>query len=487
MSIRKKHFVILLLSVSLALNSYAAVVSDNDGAAFISKAEFDSMKNDFQSQLNRFNSSIDNKIDNAISSYLKGVKSDKTSLLNTGFVLEGVSKKVVFVGKTNNFNNMNNELYTSDKIFEIFCGTYATSAYYIQDTYDTFAFQASYAKGNASNYLFALDTNNLTLSTKKNVQMNASRIFIAYSTTYANNGMWWVSIAQNLDTPTVLTNTSSAYINSTTAKGYGMRRLYSESPYTVALSHRMYSENGYPNGGIDQGLWRTPLQDKTLTTTTTTCDVSITGTDVGTNLHWPTGSSYNIKTINKDWGSKDLITNYNTSRVDYTYTYKLRNSGGYAASEVPGSFTPSVKGYGLKWNFTNRALNAVYYKNIQSDWNKNISYSGGFPICHAKKKSKVKLSLKCSADSMPMAFTTSQNATFPTGSDSRFRKFKSKRSTETIFVERTAPVNFAANVTYDFEIDVNAGEDLFLVVNMTSLNNTLDITQIGDAYITEEG
>ena len=154
---------------------------------------------------------------------------------------------------------------------------------------------------------------------------------------------------------------------------------------------------------------------------------------------------------------------------------------------MPGSFTPSVKGYGLKWNFTSRALNAVYYKNIQSDWNKNISYSGGFPICHAKKKSKVKLSLKCSADSMPMAFTTSQNATFPTGSDSRFRKFKSKRSTETIFVERTAPVNSAANVTYDFEIDVNAGEDLFLVVNMTSLNNTLDITQVGDAYITEEG
>ena len=51
----------------------AAVVSDNDGAAFISKAEFDSLKNNFQTQIDSYNTSIDNKIDNAISSYLSGV------------------------------------------------------------------------------------------------------------------------------------------------------------------------------------------------------------------------------------------------------------------------------------------------------------------------------------------------------------------------------------------------------------------------------
>ncbi len=51
----------------------AAVVSDNDGSAFITKAEFDSLKNDFQNQIDSYNTEIDSKIDAAIASYLAGV------------------------------------------------------------------------------------------------------------------------------------------------------------------------------------------------------------------------------------------------------------------------------------------------------------------------------------------------------------------------------------------------------------------------------
>ena len=57
----------------MSINTFAAVVGDNDGAAFITQAEFDSLKNDFQTQINRYNSSVDNKIDGAISNYLAGV------------------------------------------------------------------------------------------------------------------------------------------------------------------------------------------------------------------------------------------------------------------------------------------------------------------------------------------------------------------------------------------------------------------------------
>ena len=73
--------------------SIAAVVSDNDGAAFITKAEFDSLKNTFQAQLNEINTQIDAKIDNAVAAYIAGAKQDKqsdlTSILNKinqGFV-----------------------------------------------------------------------------------------------------------------------------------------------------------------------------------------------------------------------------------------------------------------------------------------------------------------------------------------------------------------------------------------------------------------
>ena len=76
-----KRRIAWLLIVLMSINSFAAVVGDNDGAAFITKAEFESLKNDFQSQINRYNTSLDNKIDGAIASYLSGIKVKKESEL----------------------------------------------------------------------------------------------------------------------------------------------------------------------------------------------------------------------------------------------------------------------------------------------------------------------------------------------------------------------------------------------------------------------
>ena len=67
----------LFLVVLMSIENFAAVVSDNDGSAFITKAEFDSLKNDFQSQINQYNTSIDAKIDGAIASYLAGISLSK--------------------------------------------------------------------------------------------------------------------------------------------------------------------------------------------------------------------------------------------------------------------------------------------------------------------------------------------------------------------------------------------------------------------------
>ena len=64
----------LIFVLLLSINSFAAVVSDNDGSAFITKAEFDSLKNDFQAQINVYNTNIDSKIDEAIAAYLSGIK-----------------------------------------------------------------------------------------------------------------------------------------------------------------------------------------------------------------------------------------------------------------------------------------------------------------------------------------------------------------------------------------------------------------------------
>ena len=75
-----KRFAALFLVVLMSIESFAAAVSDNDGSAFITKAEFDSLKNNFQTQLDVYNKNIDNKIDNAIAGYLAGIKITKTPI-----------------------------------------------------------------------------------------------------------------------------------------------------------------------------------------------------------------------------------------------------------------------------------------------------------------------------------------------------------------------------------------------------------------------
>ena len=78
-----KRVLALFLVVLMSIESFCAVVGDNDGSAFITKAEFDSLKNNFQAQIDQYNTSIDSKIDGAIASYLAGVNVAKKGQRNS--------------------------------------------------------------------------------------------------------------------------------------------------------------------------------------------------------------------------------------------------------------------------------------------------------------------------------------------------------------------------------------------------------------------
>ena len=80
---RKKSGIIkralsLLLIFLLSINSFAAIVSDNDGSAFVTKQEFEALKASFNKQIDEYNASIDGKIDGAIASYLAGLRLSNT-------------------------------------------------------------------------------------------------------------------------------------------------------------------------------------------------------------------------------------------------------------------------------------------------------------------------------------------------------------------------------------------------------------------------
>lgn len=73
----------ILVLANLSFNSFAAVVSDNDGAAFITKSEFDSLRSDFLKTLGEYNSNIDTKINDAIQGYINGLKDSKREVTAT--------------------------------------------------------------------------------------------------------------------------------------------------------------------------------------------------------------------------------------------------------------------------------------------------------------------------------------------------------------------------------------------------------------------
>ncbi len=84
----KKIIVLILIIVLVCCNSiFAVAVSDNDGSAFITKPEFDSLKNNFQSQIDKYNTTLDSKIDSAIASYIAGI--DSRVIRSASTVLSG--------------------------------------------------------------------------------------------------------------------------------------------------------------------------------------------------------------------------------------------------------------------------------------------------------------------------------------------------------------------------------------------------------------
>lgn len=93
----KKLIVITLVVFSLVENICATSLSNNDGSAFITKAEFDALKSSFQSQIDTYNQGIDSKIDGAIASYLSGIK------INTEIKQANIYNTI---GKTLKFGNI---------------------------------------------------------------------------------------------------------------------------------------------------------------------------------------------------------------------------------------------------------------------------------------------------------------------------------------------------------------------------------------------
>ena len=95
-----KNIMLMIIIASMCIINYAAVVSDNDGSAFVTKAEFDALKNNFNGQIDNYNTSIDKKIDGAIASYLQGIKMSKK--VKTPTLVEYAKNNYIYTYDKNN-------------------------------------------------------------------------------------------------------------------------------------------------------------------------------------------------------------------------------------------------------------------------------------------------------------------------------------------------------------------------------------------------
>ena len=90
-----KKILILWLVLSHSFTVCASVVSDYDGAAFTTKAEFEALKSSFNTQIETYNTSIDSKVDGMVAAYLDGLSVLKPRTI-TPFVEVSGSKPTIY-------------------------------------------------------------------------------------------------------------------------------------------------------------------------------------------------------------------------------------------------------------------------------------------------------------------------------------------------------------------------------------------------------
>ena len=487
-----KRIAALFIVVIMNVNAFATAAGNYDGTSIVTKAEFDTLMGMFNEKMDEYQTGLNAKIDQAVSKKKKKMSSVSTQNVTTGLDIVSNTSGLKFVKKDNNYFYMTNEPYTKDIMFNIAAGTYAKEAVYCQDCYDTLIFNGYKELGNANNLYYTLDSDGCVTGKYNGVKMIAERKYFFYSTTYAQNGLVWRGATQTLNTPTELYSASTAYVNGTTMTGFAYSRSSSSSgpgsPWTHKNDMQVRYQNKYSAAShsksdytsTNQNMWDTTSITFTLSNVLQQTVVSITGSKLTSHIdHWQLGSDNTIKTTTKEWGSKDLIKAASTSRSNYTTDKDLRATAGPACYRV-STLSPTISGYGLKFDYTAKAPTAIYYKEIYDAWGKKCAYAGGFPFLYNDLDGKVTVTLQINT-AATIAFTTSQSTTFPAEGDSRLVEFEYQPSGSQ-FITTNKPVLLGSG-TYKFRVPVFNKNVIYLNGDWATTENYLIVKQIGTAKI----
>ena len=515
----EKKALCLIFVFLLSINSFAAVVSDNDGAAFVTKAEFEALKKDFAGQINQYNASIDNRIDGAIASYLAGMQLSKKEKVSTVFDLAGQSRKeIIFIGRTNSNWNFSNDLYARDKIVLFANGGYSAGPdHYIHDGYDNWVWDGTYTRGNQTNTFFLIDNNRCVKKVYYDVEMYLNRFYAFFSTTNARDGITWDTIQMTLDHPTSLISTNDAGINNdetaSFAKGRGHSRVaqggtnptYSEyiDAFMMAAGNASAgtgSMSGYTtynnaNTNKPQQCVVTPVEVKTRRDLQKQLSILMNKKEIDYGIHLCYQPTTKIHSTDRNWGEIEMVLKDKDSLQDYSVVPRIRFESGFWSKPTRdlSADVREVKGYGVKfheildesqtdkppmWTFDD-----IYYSELNKAWEETdkVKYTGGLPVLKAEQDGILEFRIK-SDKATNIIFTNTQNPSMPSISDTNVREFDYKKASDTSFTTGVKNLNVEANTEYDYKIELLKGEIIYL--NIDSADGNIVVQQTDDAYLT---
>ena len=497
----------------LSINSFAAIVSDNDGSAFVTKSEFEALKKDFAEQVENYNKSIDEKIDGAIAAYLAGIKLEKKEVVQTGFNLEGgTTNQVRFLGHSNNGWNFTNEIYGKDNIYITMIGTYQSApSFYVYDMYDIWIFHGKYENtSDKSNTYFMLNADNTVNKIYWNVELNCNRNRIFYSTTNGRDGIIWSKCETQLEKPDALLNTNNAYINADNSKyyGYGLSRIENSptpptptpgSVYKNVLGRYIFQKNdGVLTTGSDPNKQLNPAwatytdeEEKEVIDISKQCNIQMTGKTINYGIHFCFQPNYALRGSKQTWNNINNVDEVEENFVDYGVEDDIQYAAGYWRNirTTLVSATKEVKGKGLKVHeekdsagnstiFTDN----IYYSTLKEQWEQDIAYTGGFPIYKATQSGKLTFKVQLGFNPIDINFTKSQNDSMPSATDSSLVSFDYRNINTSTWTKEVKNANLEKDETYEFTIELEKNDVIYLNGDLTE--QTCSFTQIGDAVFT---
>ena len=449
---RLKVFSVLLICIyNLCAN--ATVVSDNDGAAFITKAEFDSLKNEFQVMIDSYNSQIDAKIDAAIASYLAGLsiktklnenfigKSHGTrqfvntfSLANTnqlGDYVEGIS--AIQVSGSNNDTKYKNNT-----------NTYTNSFYVSLDT-GRAAGPYKVSKGTNKDMLLYLNDSNWN----KNYKVASSQIQSIPYTSWSGN---WVShsappVAKAFTKPSDFSIARSG----STVWGYQTQNI------TIDVGGRNVQCSG---NAIFCSL------DEIKTENVLSC---LAGGTVSTTL---------LYTCHID--DKNTLGEQSTA-IPIDKGYARCRYEGAAAIDASNTWLGTYKLLTYHHKYKQEyALSDLLVDSMSSAIDDDVRYYNGLPLFKASQDGTVKFTLKIVNDGNETSTVAIKNGKFGNSAISAGITLDSTSADWTVDEVKTWPATFNSNQEYKMEFKVKKGSYYYIKVLPKTSDHDSIVNIVGD-------